>query len=33
LAASLFLGAFAASIAAAEGGAFRDRNWGVSTTA
>jgi len=33
LTASLFLGAFAASIAAAEGGAIRDRNWGVRTTA
>jgi hypothetical protein len=33
LTASLFMGAFAASIAAAEAGAFRDRNWGVRTTA
>jgi hypothetical protein len=33
LAASLFLGAFAASIAAAEGGAIRDRNWGVPSRA
>jgi len=33
LTASLFIGAFAASIAAAEAGAFRDRNWGVRTTA
>jgi hypothetical protein len=33
LAASLFLGAFASSIAAAEGGAFRDRNWGVRSIA
>jgi hypothetical protein len=33
LTASLFLGAFAASIAAAEGGAIRDRNWGVRTIA
>lgn len=33
LAASLFLGAFASAIAAAEAGAFRDRNWGVRTTA
>ena len=32
LTASLFMGAFAASIAAAEAGAFRDRNWGVRTT-
>jgi hypothetical protein len=33
LAASLFLGAFASSIAAAEGGAVRDRNWGVRSMA
>jgi hypothetical protein len=33
LAASLFLGAFASSIAAAEGGAIRDRNWGVRSIA
>jgi hypothetical protein len=33
LTASLFLGAFAASIAAAEGGAIRDRNWGVPSRA
>ncbi len=33
LTASLFMGAFAASIAAAEAGAFRDRNWGVRTAA
>jgi hypothetical protein len=33
LTASLFLGAFAASIAAAEGGAVRDRNWGIPTNA
>jgi hypothetical protein len=33
LTASLLMGAFAASIAAAEAGAFRDRNWGVRTTA
>jgi len=33
LTASLFMGAFAASIAAAEAGTFRDRNWGVRTTA
>lgn len=31
LAASLLIGAFAASIAAAEAGAFRDRNWGTTT--
>lgn len=30
MAASLLIGAFAASIAAAEAGAFRDRNWGVA---
>lgn len=30
MAASLLVGAFAASIAAAEAGAFRDRNWGVA---
>lgn len=30
LTASMFLGAFSASIAAAEAGAFRDRNWRVS---
>jgi hypothetical protein len=30
VAASLLIGAFAASIAAAEAGAFRDRNWGTS---
>jgi hypothetical protein len=33
LAASLFLGAFASAIAAAEAGGFRDRNWGMRTTA
>lgn len=33
LTASLFLGAFASSIAAAEGGAIRDRNWGVRSIA
>jgi len=31
LAASMLLGAFSAAIAAAEGGAIRDRNWGVRT--
>jgi len=31
LAASMLLSAFAAAIAAAEGGAIRDRNWGVRT--
>ena len=30
MAASLLIGAFAASIAAAEAGAFRDRNWGAA---
>jgi hypothetical protein len=30
MAASLLVGAFAASIAAAEAGAFRDRNWGTA---
>lgn len=30
MAASLLIGAFAASIAAAEAGAFRDRNWGTA---
>jgi hypothetical protein len=29
MAASLLVGAFSASIAAAEAGAFRDRNWGT----
>jgi hypothetical protein len=33
LTASLFLGAFASSIAAAEGGAIRDRNWGTRSLA
>lgn len=33
LTASLFLGAFAAAIAAAEGGAVRDNNWGVRSRA
>lgn len=32
MAASLLIGAFSASIAAAEAGAFRDRNWGAQTS-